>query len=140
MRRWKKKEIQNRLARLLKKVADEHELTCKIDNDGLGGEVIVPVKGGYAFANYTFDEKEDWYDFGAVIKPLDGKTLEDASYKVLTSPPIRGLTERIDNSGRLSVNSGRDNLVALADLDIETGYMEDMARIAEAFDQYRGLT
>jgi hypothetical protein len=129
----------NRLASLLTDFSDKFELPSRIDPDGLGADLGIPHRDKTIFAGYAFDPSEDSYEFGAALGQVDRTHISRFSSEVLTSEPIRGITERVDGQGRFLVLGSRDGLGNQSDADIQRGYMDDVSRISKSYDQFRGL-
>lgn len=129
----------NRLASLFADFADKFELPSTLDPDGLGADLAIPHRDKTIFASYAFDPSEDSYEFGAALGKVDKTDLPSISSQVLTSESIRGITERVDDQGRLLVLGGRDGLGSHSDAEIRRGFMDDVSRIAKSYDKYGGL-
>lgn len=128
---------QNRLSFLFGEMANSYELPHTIDHDNLGAEIGVPVSSGMVFVNYVFDESEEYYDFGAALLNLRSQDVASFSEKILRSEAIPGITERITEEDKLYVSGTRNGLSGWGNEDVKYGYMDDLARIAEAYEQYK---
>lgn len=129
---------KNRLANLIQDFAKEFELNHKVDNDKCGALLGVPESGKLIHTKYTFDESQDGYVFGAALAHVEPSEASDIARKILTSEPIRGLTERIIQD-RLVVLGSRDNLNNLSDADVQRGFMDDAARVSEYHKRLKGF-
>jgi hypothetical protein len=133
------KQKINRLASVFADFANRFELPHKVDRDGLGADLGIPDGDRTVFAGYAFAPSEDSYDFGAVLGQVDKSNMPAFSSELLSSEPIRGITERIDDRGRIFVVGNRDGLQSRSDVDIQKGYMDDVSRISKSSDQFKSL-
>ena len=129
----------NRLASLFTDFTGKFELPSKVDSDGLGADLGIPDGRKVISASYAFDQSEDSYEYGAVLGQVEKSHSSAFSASVMTSEPIRGITERIDDQGRYYVVGSRDGLKSRSDAEVQKGYMDDVSRIARSNDQYKGL-
>ena len=126
------KGIKNRLAAIFEKFATSFELNHRLDEDKAGVLVGIPESGKLIHTMYTFDESEDGYEFGAALGRVDQSHQADFALEVLTSEPVRGITERIVQD-RFVVLGSRNGLGDLSDVEIQRGYMDDVGRISAYF-------
>lgn len=132
-------KYQNRLASLFQDFTDKFELPRRIDPDGLGADLGIPDRDKMISAGYVFHPSGDSYEFGAPLDQVSKSDIPRFTSELLTSRPIRGITERIDDRGRVLVMGSRDGLTSRADADIVKGYMDDVARISASSDQVRDI-
>lgn len=118
----------SRLSKLFQRFASEYELLCAITPDGRTGRLGIQFNSLIIQARFIFDEKDTWYQFGAVLKSLDHAEVGEFATKVLTSEPMTGLTERfLDN--KFVIMGSRDNLDRFTDTQVINFYMEDVDKI-----------
>mgnify|MGYP001331284658 CR=1 FL=1 len=128
---------KNRLQGLLQDFTSKYELPCKPDENELWSDVGLPDGNDLVFVGFAFAKNEDSYDYMAALGSVTDEQKLALSIAIMQGEPIRGITERIDESGKYIVLGGRDGLSTLADADVMKGMMDDLARVAEANEQYR---
>ena len=129
----------NRLSSLFDDLKNKFEFDGKIDSDGLGAEIGIPDHEKTIFVSYAFDPSQDSYEFGTALGQIDEEHILAVASEVMFSQPIRGITERIDDQGRFIVTGSRDGLQNLPDIDVQKGYMDDVSRISESNEQFKGI-
>ena len=127
----------NRLASLLGNLAEAFELPYSLDSDGQGADLAIPYDNKVITSGYSFAPSEDSYEYVAALGHVKASKVPSVSARVIASEPIRGITERISTDGKYVVYSGRDGLHDLGDVQIQRGFMDDVARVTEAYDQFR---
>lgn len=130
---------RNRLATLLQDFGEKYELPQKLDSDDLGADLGIPDGNQTIFVSYSFDASEDSYEFGAALGKVEENEKYKFSWEVLNSEPIRGITERIDAEGKYLITGSRDGLTELSDAEIQKRYLDDVSRITEANQQFKGF-
>lgn len=124
----------NRLAHLFGEMSNTYELPHSIAPDHLEAEVGIPVGNDLVHASYIFGETEDDYEFGAALLDLNGTNVSQFAEKLLRGASIPGITERINEDNKFYVSGGRNGVSGWGDEDVKYGYMDDLARIAEAYE------
>ncbi len=137
---FKKAQKRNRLALNFGQFASKYEFPHRIDHDGNTAEIGIPESGKLLHVRYKFDPSEDGYEWIANIGRVKESEKKEVAVKVMSSKPIRGVTERIIGD-RLVIMGARDGLRSLSDIEIQRGYMDDVARISRSFrrrDEFLG--
>lgn len=127
---------RSRLASVLEQFAQDYELPYNIDGSDTKFTIGITHKDKLIGAIYQLDALDDKYEFGASLGRPKTADISTFSSRVLTSDPIRGLTERII-SDKFMVLGGRTNLQFLNDDALKRCYMDDIARISAYYDQIR---
>jgi hypothetical protein len=131
---WRRKKETNRLSNLLKELSQSYELPYEIDPDSQSVRIIIQAQDKAIHCQYTFDESEDGYEFVSVLAHLDRGDLDKVTNRLLSSsPPVRGITERVINN-KLVVFGSRDRLENLGDREIQLALMDDIARIVGYYE------
>jgi hypothetical protein len=89
-------------------------------------------------ARFTFDAKDNWYQFGAVLRKLQASQMEGFASRILKSQPMTGLTERFLED-KFVVMGARDSLARFSDTEIKNLYMEDVDRIRVYYQTHQDL-
>lgn len=131
-----RREEINRLASLLEDLANTFELPCVLDPDGQGADLGIPYGSKTISSGYSFAPTEDSYEYVAALGEVAIPELPVISSRTMASDPIRGITERITPEGKFVVFGSRDGLESLPDVEIQRGFMDDVARVTEAYDQF----
>jgi hypothetical protein len=131
---------KSRLASLFALLAEQYELPYTIDPDGLGVDVGIPSGDEMLFVVYTFDKSDDGYEFGSALGKVNESDIQELAVRILQSDSVPGITERLDDENRIVVLGGRNNLHALSDTDLQKGYMDDLARIAEIHERLKDFS
>ena len=127
--------IENRLLDILKEFAEKFELPFKPDPSQPWADIGFSDDSDLNFVGFAFDPDENYYEFVSAIGTAPSESILEFSNAILTSEPIRGITERIDETGKIIVVGGRDGLKSLSNVEIMNGIMDDLARVAESKDQ-----
>lgn len=128
--------ILNRIASLFGDFAERYELPHKIDPDGQGADLGIHYKNKMISAGYNFAPSEDSYEWVAALGKVNISDIPHISVNVMNSEPIRGVTERITSEGKYVVFGSRDGLGRLSDAEVQRGFMDDVSRITETYDQF----
>jgi hypothetical protein len=128
------------LANQLGEFSKKYELPVKISSDGTDGELGIPYDGKLIFGNYTFDESEDGYELAANLGKVSRENLQSTAKRLVTSEPVRGVSERISEDGTYSMYSSRDNLKNLSAADIQKGFMDDVFRTTQSYEKFKEVT
>ena len=131
------KKKTNRLGHLFSDFIRSFELTGKVDSNWLGAELAIPIRDKTVYINYVFSDSDDYYEYGAVLVDLKGHDIPSFSESLLRGDAIGGLTERITHDNKLYVSGMRNGLSGWQDEDVKYGYMDDLARVASAYEQFR---
>jgi hypothetical protein len=135
----KKTNKKNRLTSLFGNFADKFELPHKPDLDGRGADLGIPYDNKTITVGYNFDPSEDSYEFGAALGKVDPPNIPTIANEVVTSASVRGITERINHDGKFVILGSRDSLTHIPDGEIQRGFMDDVSRVTEAYDQFKGF-
>ena len=130
---------KNRLAYVFEQFTKDKQLSSRVDNDGQGAELIVPVGGKSIRVTYHFDPSEDSYEFGAALGKVNPSRRKDTALRIMSrggsrTAPTRGITERIIEN-KFVILGSRDGLKDLSDASVERRFMDNVARIATYFNQ-----
>ena len=126
----------NRLAYNFEQFASKYEFPHSIDPDANRAEIGIPESGKLLRARYQFDSSEDGYGWVANIGRVKKSEREEVAIRVMTSKPVRGVTERIIGD-RLVLFGSRDGLRTLSDAEIQRGFMDDISRVSRYFRRRR---
>jgi len=122
----------NRIASTFERFAINYEFQHSVDSDRQGAEIGVPESGKLIHARYRFDPSENGYEWAANIGQVSRSEKGRVSSNVMSSKPVRGITERIVGD-RLVIMGSRDALKNLSDAEIQRGLMDDVSRISRCF-------
>lgn len=127
--------MTKRLAKLFVENAQEWEFRHKVHDDE-NAEILLDHNGEEIKAVYQF--RNNGYDAGAIVgDPTSKPSL--VPKKILTSPPIRGMTERLTPEGKIIALTSRDGLDEQSDETVKKGFVDDIARFAESRNQWKKL-
>jgi hypothetical protein len=125
----------NRLGILHQQFTRKYGFKTTYDNDNQEAEVELDCGNRTVKATYVFDSSEDSYEFGSVIRTVKQDERSKISSEIMSSEPIKGITERIAN-GKLVVMGGREGLLHAPDEVMELFFRQDTANIGEAVSRY----
>jgi hypothetical protein len=126
---------ENRLKNLIIQFAQNFELPCKPDPNQPWVDIGFSDDNDLNFVGFAFDPDEDFYEFVSAVGTAPLVCIPQLSNALLMSDPIRGITERIDESGKIVVIGGKDSLKSLTDTEIMSSFIDDLARVAQSKEQ-----
>lgn len=128
-----------RLATEFQNFCNNNEFGCNVDPDRLGANIKFDHSGRTLQGSYVFSRDDNRYDAGLNLDrvPLRGRAR--ISQRILTSQPVRGITERITPNGHVVGLTSRDGLREASSATLHSFFLEDIARFSEASDKIRGL-
>ena len=129
----------SRLAEILTDFAKSFELPHKLDPDENSVDLGIPFENRLIFASYSFDASEDSYEFGAALGKVNEVDIPIMAEKLILSRPIRGITERLDQKGKLIVFGSRDGLNRMSDSELQSAFLDDLSRITRSSDHFEKL-
>jgi hypothetical protein len=122
----------NRLAAVFGQFGKNYEFPHSVDPDWQGGELGIPESGKLIHSRWAFDRSEDGYEWAANLGHVEEHEIPSVAVGIVTSEPIRGVTERIVGD-RIIATGSRDALSNVSDAEIQRGYMDDVSRISASF-------
>jgi hypothetical protein len=122
--------------RYLENFAIETELQFDADSNRNVAYLGFQVEYEFIMIGYRFDANENFYEFSSAVCSVDNKDYQKKAFEVITGKPIHGITERLVN-GKLVVLGYRDNLVNQSEMIVRRMFMDNVARVTEAYLTHR---
>ncbi|MFN8442115.1 MAG: hypothetical protein U0175_15140 [Caldilineaceae bacterium] len=128
--------MASRLQKIFEKFARDNDLPYK--QNGQVWNLGIPVQGTIVQVRYHFSSSDDSYEFGATVGKVKQENLARTAQNIITSSPVRGITERIMNS-QLNILGSRDGLRYQSDENVEIMFKDDAHRIHDSYEALKEL-
>lgn len=135
----KQDSIDRRLADNFSSFAKRYEMKHIVDPNGLSGKMGIDVgESEPLITHYQFDRSGDRYWVGAAERNISPAERPKVERKILSSPAVPGLTERIIDN-RLVVMRTQENLKNRSNIDVQRCFQDDVARFANHYRQTKDV-
>jgi len=136
-KKQEQQSINRRPADNLTEFAKRYELPHVVDPSGLRAQLGIQGDDDKLLtANYQFHPTGDSYWAAVAERQIGANERPEIERKILNSPPIPGVTERIMGD-RLVAMLMKDGLTDRTNVEQQRGYQDDVARFATHYSQIR---